>query len=69
MSKKEDNKIAELREKYLVNRIVKTEVYIDQIWQFIKDNCNGFDIYEYEFCPTKDELEQKKVQLRIKGEI
>ena len=64
-----DNEIRELKDLYLINRIVKTEVYIDKIWQLVKDNCNGFDIYEYDLEPTQSELDLKEVQLRLKGEL
>lgn len=64
-----NNEIRELKDQYLINRIVKTEVYIDKIWQLIKDNCQGFDIYEYDLEPTEEEIKLKEVQLRLKGEL
>lgn len=63
------NEIAQKRDNYLVNRIVKTEVYLDKIWQLVIDNCNGFDIFEHDCDPSEKEIEQKKIQLRLKGEI
>lgn len=64
-----NNEIQETQTKYYVNRIVKTEIYIDKIWQLVKDNCKGFDIYDYDLEPTTEEMKQKEIQLRLKGEL
>jgi len=63
------NDVQILKDKYYVNRIVKTECYIDKLWQLVKDNCEGFDMFEYDCDPSEEEMRQKEIQLRLKGEL
>lgn len=65
----QENDVQILKDKYYVHRIVKTEVYLDKIWQLVKDNCQGFDIFEYDLEPSEEEMRLKEIQLRLKGEL
>lgn len=56
------------KEEKLTDRIVNLETYIDNIWVFVHDQ-TGIDIYDYCLEPEKEQLEAKKIALKIRGVI